>query len=207
MQRKMKIQRELSPDCTGVCGVRVAGAGSEVTTYNNLVLKYFLFWETDIKVNILHTFHIVHFGTQADRLLSSVCLYALNSHFSLKVFKLNSCYISTFFSQKIRSLYFKHSDFFAKYWFLKSAVGLNTKCHSNGVVDIKHCLFGSWQLIHLMRGVHLTKKGILIDAKIVACCVSTADICRVCRSEGTYDKPLYYPCVCTGSIKFIHQEW
>lgn len=34
-----------------------------------------------------------------------------------------------------------------------------------------------------------------------------ADICRVCRSEGTPDKPLYHPCVCTGSIKFIHQEW
>ncbi|MBN3292010.1 MARH6 ligase, partial [Polypterus senegalus] len=33
-----------------------------------------------------------------------------------------------------------------------------------------------------------------------------ADICRVCRSEGTPDKPLYHPCVCTGSIKFIHQE-
>uniref|UniRef100_A0A4W3GEF8 E3 ubiquitin-protein ligase MARCHF6 n=1 Tax=Callorhinchus milii TaxID=7868 RepID=A0A4W3GEF8_CALMI len=32
------------------------------------------------------------------------------------------------------------------------------------------------------------------------------DICRVCRSEGTMDKPLYHPCVCTGSIKFIHQE-
>ncbi|KAM4792761.1 E3 ubiquitin-protein ligase MARCHF6 isoform 7-T7 [Cyanocitta cristata] len=34
-----------------------------------------------------------------------------------------------------------------------------------------------------------------------------ADICRVCRSEGTPEKPLYHPCVCTGSIKFIHQEW
>ncbi|XP_048867137.1 E3 ubiquitin-protein ligase MARCHF6 [Brienomyrus brachyistius] len=33
-----------------------------------------------------------------------------------------------------------------------------------------------------------------------------ADICRVCRSEATPDKPLYHPCVCTGSIKFIHQE-
>ncbi|XP_072268059.1 E3 ubiquitin-protein ligase MARCHF6 isoform X2 [Pyxicephalus adspersus] len=32
------------------------------------------------------------------------------------------------------------------------------------------------------------------------------DICRVCRSEGTTEKPLYHPCVCTGSIKFIHQE-
>ncbi|CAE1167567.1 MARCH6 [Acanthosepion pharaonis] len=31
-------------------------------------------------------------------------------------------------------------------------------------------------------------------------------ICRVCRCEGTPDKPLYHPCVCTGSIKFIHQD-
>ncbi|XP_040207900.1 E3 ubiquitin-protein ligase MARCHF6 isoform X3 [Rana temporaria] len=36
--------------------------------------------------------------------------------------------------------------------------------------------------------------------------VSTYDICRVCRSEGNMEKPLYHPCVCTGSIKFIHQE-
>ncbi|XP_025921450.1 E3 ubiquitin-protein ligase MARCH6 isoform X5 [Apteryx rowi] len=35
---------------------------------------------------------------------------------------------------------------------------------------------------------------------------SHTDICRVCRSEGTPEKPLYHPCVCTGSIKFIHQE-
>ncbi|GFO07122.1 E3 ubiquitin-protein ligase march6 [Plakobranchus ocellatus] len=32
------------------------------------------------------------------------------------------------------------------------------------------------------------------------------DICRVCRCEGSYDKPLYHPCVCTGSIKYIHQD-
>ncbi|XP_031563606.1 E3 ubiquitin-protein ligase MARCH6-like [Actinia tenebrosa] len=32
------------------------------------------------------------------------------------------------------------------------------------------------------------------------------DICRVCRTEGTPDKQLYHPCICTGSIKFIHQE-
>lgn len=33
-----------------------------------------------------------------------------------------------------------------------------------------------------------------------------ADICRVCRCEASSDKPLYHPCVCTGSIKFIHQD-
>lgn len=45
------------------------------------------------------------------------------------------------------------------------------------------------------------------DHVCMCVCVYTADICRVCRSEGTPDKPLYHPCVCTGSIKFIHQEW
>jgi E3 ubiquitin-protein ligase MARCH6 len=33
-----------------------------------------------------------------------------------------------------------------------------------------------------------------------------ADICRVCRSEGCSERPLFHPCICTGSIKFIHQE-
>lgn len=32
------------------------------------------------------------------------------------------------------------------------------------------------------------------------------DICRVCRCEATSDKPLFHPCICTGSIKWIHQE-
>uniref|UniRef100_A0A0V0G6A1 E3 ubiquitin-protein ligase MARCHF6 n=1 Tax=Triatoma dimidiata TaxID=72491 RepID=A0A0V0G6A1_TRIDM len=34
----------------------------------------------------------------------------------------------------------------------------------------------------------------------------SGDICRVCRSEGTADRPLFHPCICTGSIKWIHQE-
>uniref|UniRef100_A0A6P7GEV5 E3 ubiquitin-protein ligase MARCHF6 n=2 Tax=Diabrotica virgifera virgifera TaxID=50390 RepID=A0A6P7GEV5_DIAVI len=36
--------------------------------------------------------------------------------------------------------------------------------------------------------------------------VTNADICRVCRSEGLSDRPLFHPCICTGSIKWIHQE-
>ncbi|CAH1107163.1 unnamed protein product [Psylliodes chrysocephalus] len=36
--------------------------------------------------------------------------------------------------------------------------------------------------------------------------VPNADICRVCRSEGLSDRPLFHPCICTGSIKWIHQE-
>lgn len=31
------------------------------------------------------------------------------------------------------------------------------------------------------------------------------DICRVCRCEGTSDRLLFHPCICTGSIKWIHQ--
>ncbi|KAL5604458.1 hypothetical protein BROUX41_002427 [Berkeleyomyces rouxiae] len=40
---------------------------------------------------------------------------------------------------------------------------------------------------------------------------SEADTCRICRCEGTPEDPLYYPCKCNGSIKFVHQnclmEW
>nr|CAH7741573.1 unnamed protein product [Callosobruchus chinensis] len=37
--------------------------------------------------------------------------------------------------------------------------------------------------------------------------VSNTDIiCRVCRSEGLVERPLFHPCICTGSIKWIHQE-
>ncbi|TGZ77112.1 hypothetical protein EX30DRAFT_398788 [Ascodesmis nigricans] len=32
------------------------------------------------------------------------------------------------------------------------------------------------------------------------------DHCRICRSEGTPDEPLYHPCKCSGSIKFVHQD-
>ena len=32
------------------------------------------------------------------------------------------------------------------------------------------------------------------------------DFCRVCRCEGTTDNPLFFPCRCTGSIKYIHQD-
>ncbi|KAK4874497.1 hypothetical protein RN001_013857 [Aquatica leii] len=36
--------------------------------------------------------------------------------------------------------------------------------------------------------------------------LSGMDICRVCRSEGLAERPLFHPCICTGSIKYIHQE-
>lgn len=38
-----------------------------------------------------------------------------------------------------------------------------------------------------------------------------ADTCRICRGEGSQDEPLFYPCKCSGSIKYVHQnclmEW
>lgn len=32
------------------------------------------------------------------------------------------------------------------------------------------------------------------------------DTCRICRSEGSSHEPLFYPCKCSGSIKFVHQD-
>ena len=32
------------------------------------------------------------------------------------------------------------------------------------------------------------------------------DVCRVCRSEASTDRPLFFPCLCSGSIKFVHQD-
>ena len=37
------------------------------------------------------------------------------------------------------------------------------------------------------------------------------DTCRICRGEGSEEEQLFYPCKCSGSIKFVHQaclvEW
>lgn len=30
--------------------------------------------------------------------------------------------------------------------------------------------------------------------------------CRLCWGESMPERPLFYPCMCTGSIKFVHQE-
>ncbi|KAM7250362.1 hypothetical protein ACFE04_022245 [Oxalis oulophora] len=32
------------------------------------------------------------------------------------------------------------------------------------------------------------------------------DVCRICRNTGDAENPLRYPCACSGSIKFVHQD-
>ncbi|CAK9012076.1 Probable E3 ubiquitin ligase SUD1 (Protein ECERIFERUM 9) (Protein SUPPRESSOR OF DRY2 DEFFECTS 1) (AtSUD1) (RING-type E3 ubiquitin transferase SUD1) (RING/U-box domain-containing protein) [Durusdinium trenchii] len=32
------------------------------------------------------------------------------------------------------------------------------------------------------------------------------EICRICRSGREDGRPLYHPCICTGSIKFVHED-
>ncbi|KAL5713997.1 RING-type E3 ubiquitin transferase [Ranunculus cassubicifolius] len=32
------------------------------------------------------------------------------------------------------------------------------------------------------------------------------DVCRICRNTGDSENPLRYPCACSGSIKFVHQD-
>lgn len=31
------------------------------------------------------------------------------------------------------------------------------------------------------------------------------DICRICHCEGTKDEPLISPCLCLGTMKYLHQ--
>ncbi|KAE8447913.1 hypothetical protein EG329_009985 [Mollisiaceae sp. DMI_Dod_QoI] len=33
-----------------------------------------------------------------------------------------------------------------------------------------------------------------------------ADTCRICRGEGSNTEPLFHPCKCSGSIKYVHQD-
>ncbi|XP_068634570.1 probable E3 ubiquitin ligase SUD1 [Aristolochia californica] len=32
------------------------------------------------------------------------------------------------------------------------------------------------------------------------------DVCRICRNPGDSENPLRYPCACSGSIKYVHQD-
>jgi len=32
------------------------------------------------------------------------------------------------------------------------------------------------------------------------------EICRICRCEQEHDRPLYHPCICTGSIRYVHED-
>jgi E3 ubiquitin-protein ligase MARCH6 len=32
------------------------------------------------------------------------------------------------------------------------------------------------------------------------------DVCRICRTSGDSENPLFYPCACSGSIKYVHQD-
>lgn len=32
-------------------------------------------------------------------------------------------------------------------------------------------------------------------------------VCRICRSEATPNEPLFHPCKCSGSIRYVHQDW
>jgi E3 ubiquitin-protein ligase MARCH6 len=33
-----------------------------------------------------------------------------------------------------------------------------------------------------------------------------ADACRICRGDGSDSEPLFHPCKCSGSIKYVHQD-
>ena len=32
------------------------------------------------------------------------------------------------------------------------------------------------------------------------------DVCRICRMGSQQEDPLFHPCKCSGSIKYVHQQ-
>ena len=34
-----------------------------------------------------------------------------------------------------------------------------------------------------------------------------SDTCRICSTPGTDEQPLFHPCKCSGTIRYIHQDW
>jgi len=36
--------------------------------------------------------------------------------------------------------------------------------------------------------------------------VEVGSVCRVCHGEEEVERPLFHPCNCSGSIKYIHQD-
>ena len=36
---------------------------------------------------------------------------------------------------------------------------------------------------------------------------SNLDTCRICSAPAEPDQPLFYPCKCSGTIRYIHQDW
>ena len=35
---------------------------------------------------------------------------------------------------------------------------------------------------------------------------ASMDVCRICHCEGEPDLPLISPCICSGSLKYVHQH-
>ncbi|EXJ91313.1 hypothetical protein A1O1_04424 [Capronia coronata CBS 617.96] len=54
--------------------------------------------------------------------------------------------------------------------------------------------------------VALARERAKAEAAAAAAHDEAQDYCRICRGEATPDQPLFYPCKCSGSIKFVHQE-
>ncbi|KAL7943337.1 hypothetical protein V8C42DRAFT_328794 [Trichoderma barbatum] len=44
------------------------------------------------------------------------------------------------------------------------------------------------------------------DDGLSAATDTAPSICRICRGEGTSAEPLFFPCKCSGSIKYVHQD-
>ncbi|XP_073024660.1 probable E3 ubiquitin ligase SUD1 [Primulina eburnea] len=85
----------------------------------------------------------------------------------------------------------------------KSADGISSSSSSHAVAEPSSVdsspgasSYGSMENIDINSG----SKYDLLDEE------EEEDVCRICRNPGEIDNPLQYPCACSGSIKFVHQE-
>jgi hypothetical protein len=37
--------------------------------------------------------------------------------------------------------------------------------------------------------------------------IPSIDTCRICSAPAEPDQPLFHPCKCSGTIRYIHQDW
>lgn len=79
------------------------------------------------------------------------------------------------------------------------------------MLDFRHVDF-VWLFLQLLARVTLGLRRIfdVLNSSAFICLrphFIVSDFCRVCRCEAAPTQPLFYPCLCTGSIKYVHQDW
>jgi hypothetical protein len=74
------------------------------------------------------------------------------------------------------------------------SLGLETSSSLN-------CFPESWCTTLKIKVSHLVSSGLAVYSSILS------DTCRICSAPAEPDQPLFHPCKCSGTIRYIHQDW